>query len=52
MRTIKSRLGGVIATTFGTLEIAFTIFVGTMTVLAGVFSLFVVVNLFRNPSRR
>jgi hypothetical protein len=34
------------------LEWAFIAFVGTMTVLAGLFALYVLVQMFRNPSRR
>jgi hypothetical protein len=37
---------------FGVLEISFVIFVGAMTGLAGVFALYVLVQHFRNPSRR
>jgi hypothetical protein len=37
---------------FGTLEWAFVIFVGTMTAAAGVFSLYVLLQNFRNPFRR
>jgi hypothetical protein len=36
----------------GALELAFLIFVGTMTVLAGLFALYVLVQQFRNPFRR
>jgi hypothetical protein len=42
----------VIAAAFGPLEWAFTIFVATMTGLAGVFGLYVLIQNFRNPSRR
>lgn len=41
-----------IVAAFGTLEWAFTIFVATMTGLAGLFSLYVVIQVFRNPFRR
>jgi hypothetical protein len=34
------------------LEITFTLVVGGVTVLAGLFSLYVLIQLFRNPSRR
>ena len=34
------------------LEWAFIAFVGTMTALAGLFALYVVLQVFRNPSRR
>jgi hypothetical protein len=34
------------------LELSFLLFVGTMTALAGVFALYVVVQLFRNPGVR
>jgi hypothetical protein len=37
---------------FGTLEWAFVALVGTMSVLAGLFAVYVVVQVFRNPSRR
>ena len=37
---------------FGALEIAFIIFVATMTGLAGLFALYVLIQHFRNPSRR
>ncbi len=37
---------------FGTLEWAFTIFVATMTGLAALFALYVLVQQFRNPFRR
>lgn len=37
---------------FGLLEWSFTIFVATMSVLAGLFALYVVIQVFRNPSRR
>ncbi|HKX25751.1 MAG TPA: hypothetical protein VJP08_05470 [Actinomycetota bacterium] len=37
---------------FGTLEWAFVALVGTMSVLAGLFAVYVVVQIFRNPSRR
>ncbi len=37
---------------FGTLEIGFLIFVGAMTGLAGLFGLYVLIQHFRNPSRR
>ena len=36
----------------GALELAFLIFVGTMTALAGLFALYVLVQQFRNPFRR
>jgi hypothetical protein len=36
----------------GALEIGFIILVSTMTVLAGLFALYVVIQVFRNPSRR
>jgi hypothetical protein len=35
-----------------TLEIAFIAFVGTMTGLAGLFALYVLIQQFRNPFRR
>jgi hypothetical protein len=38
--------------TFGWLEWSFVAFVGTMTALAGLFSVYVLVQVFRNPSRR
>ncbi len=34
------------------LEITFTLLVGGVTILAGVFGLYLLVQLFRNPSRR
>jgi hypothetical protein len=34
------------------LEITFTLVVGGVTVLAGLFGLYVLIQLFRNPSRR
>jgi hypothetical protein len=34
------------------LEITFTLLVGGATVLAGLFGLYVLIQLFRNPSRR
>jgi ABC-type phosphate transport system permease subunit len=34
------------------LEITFTLLVGGVTVLAGLFGLYVLLQLFRNPSRR
>ena len=34
------------------LEWAFIAFVGTMTALAGLFAIYVVIQVFRNPSRR
>jgi hypothetical protein len=34
------------------LEWAFIAFVGTMTILAGLFALYVFLQMFRNPSRR
>ena len=34
------------------LEITFTLLVGGVTVLAGLFGLYVLIQLFRNPSRR
>ncbi len=37
---------------FGTLEIAFVVFVGSMTALAGLFALYVLIWHFRNPWRR
>jgi hypothetical protein len=37
---------------FGTLEWAFVALVGTMSVLAGLFAVYVVIQVFRNPSRR
>jgi hypothetical protein len=37
---------------FGVLEWTFIGVVGSMTVLAGLFALYVVVQVFRNPSRR
>ncbi|HEX2026333.1 MAG TPA: hypothetical protein VHH92_08070 [Actinomycetota bacterium] len=37
---------------FGVLEWAFIGLVGSMTVLAGLFALYVVVQVFRSPSRR
>ncbi|HWC32446.1 MAG TPA: hypothetical protein VG709_04890 [Actinomycetota bacterium] len=37
---------------FVTLEIGFLIFVGAMTGLAGLFALYVLIQHFRNPSRR
>jgi hypothetical protein len=37
---------------FGALELSFTIFVATMSALAGLFALYVVIQIFRNPSRR
>jgi hypothetical protein len=37
---------------FGTLEWAFVALVGSMSVLAGLFAVYVVVQVFRNPSRR
>lgn len=36
----------------GRLEIAFLIFVATMTGLAGLFGLYVLLQIFRNPFRR
>ena len=36
----------------GALELAFLIFVGAMTGLAGLFALYVLVQQFRNPFRR
>jgi hypothetical protein len=36
----------------GALELAFLILVGTMTALAGLFALYVLVQQFRNPFRR
>ena len=36
----------------GKLEVAFLAFVGTMTALAGLFALYVLVQQFRNPFRR
>ncbi len=36
----------------GILEWAFIAFVGAMTALAGVFALYVLLQVFRNPSRR
>jgi hypothetical protein len=36
----------------GALEISFIAFVATMTALAGVFGVYVVIQIFRNPSRR
>jgi hypothetical protein len=36
----------------GALEWAFIAFVGTMSVLAGLFALYVLLQVFRNPSRR
>jgi hypothetical protein len=35
-----------------TLEITFTLLVGGVTALAGLFGLYVLIQLFRNPSRR
>jgi hypothetical protein len=37
---------------FGVLEWTFIGLVGSMTVLAGLFAVYVVVQVFRNPSRR
>jgi hypothetical protein len=37
---------------FGVLEWSFIGLVGSMTVLAGLFTVYVVVQVFRNPSRR
>jgi ABC-type phosphate transport system permease subunit len=34
------------------LEITFTLLVGGVTILAGLFGLYVLIQLFRNPSRR
>jgi hypothetical protein len=36
----------------GALEISFIAFVSTMTALAGLFAVYVVIQVFRNPSRR
>jgi hypothetical protein len=36
----------------GALEIGFIILVSTMTLLSGLFALYVVIQVFRNPSRR
>jgi hypothetical protein len=36
----------------GALEISFIAFVSAMTVLAGLFAVYVVIQIFRNPSRR
>jgi hypothetical protein len=36
----------------GGLEIAFIAFVSTMTGLAGLFAVYVLIQVFRNPSRR
>ncbi len=41
-----------IVAAFGLLEWSFTVFVGAMTALAGLFGLYVLVQVFRNPSRR
>lgn len=41
-----------IVAALGKLEIAFLIFVGTMTGLAGLFALYVLIQNFRNPFRR
>ena len=34
------------------LEITFTLLVGGVTILAGLFGLYVLIQIFRNPSRR
>jgi hypothetical protein len=39
-------------TAIGALEITFLIVVGGVTALAGLFGLYVLIQLFRNPSRR
>jgi hypothetical protein len=38
--------------TLGALEWTFIVVVGTMSVLAGLFALYVVIQIFRNPTRR
>jgi hypothetical protein len=37
---------------YGWLEWGFIVLVGTMTLLAGIFAIYVVVQTFRNPRRR